>query len=402
MEGVDQARILSLVKSKSIQEVTRIKAAREFANRLVRIDSGITSRQATDYYYERNIRAEIKERCSIAALQFLQEHRDIIASLLDDGGVRQLTDLISRHLGGPEPPSDPSRGSNPDRSNTAEHHQEDNERLIPKESASRRPYVETIFANWRQPNRGSAYMLPAGIYQILRRYKPEPPPSGSVPQDTQGASDFGEHAVICELIDVDLKNKECLVITSERYVYIGSLFLNFEGILFGILQRTLPGSTNINQRLISIKLELHKLPWYSGLCIKAGDTTHRPLAAECIFIPIPADHAKLYEEVEQVRRTIGDSYRVPEGSEISQYLTDTPSYQEIDNQQSRVRRIKDLSAIRALALENVQGITFFREPLRTLDGGTILSLSRRIKLQPLRQDARRLRSRSRRRPARSK
>ena len=400
MDAADRARILSWLKSQAIRKELRLANASTVAKKLVALDLNISPEAATDYYYARNINSHTVDLCSVAVLKLFEANLSKVSSHLDEQNQRMLSELISLHLDSAGGPQKPREVLTADQS--AQRHANERVHRTPDPASSRGHYTEVLFENWRTSGTSAGFILPSGIYQMFRRYKPERSTNATAPQDAPGVSSFEEHAVICELIHVDSQTSECVMITSERYVYVGSMFLNFEGILFGIMQRKLPNSNNINQRVISIKLELNALPWYSGLCIKAGDTTHRPLAAECIFLPVPPSHTKLQKEFEYVMGNAGESYRVAPESEIAQYLTDTPSYQVLDSKHSRVRRVRDFPGIVALSRKNDRGITFFREPLRTLDGLTVLSLSRNINLRVFRQDARRQRAKPPRPAPRSK
>ena len=128
-----------------------------------------------------------------------------------------------------------------------------------EEQGAGQRYADIIFNNWKASFLRGNGALQTGIYQMFRRYKPESELSSIEVSNDQ--TNVINHAVICELIYVDSDAMECLMITSGGNIYYGTMYINHEKILYGILQRR-NHSGGINQRFISLKLESRRLPMY--------------------------------------------------------------------------------------------------------------------------------------------
>ena len=248
-------------------------------------------------------------------------------------------------------------------------------------------YIDVIAQNWEVTSWTGRKRLQTGLYQMYRRYKP--PGDNNNPDPNATIPDVMSHAIISELIYVDLDNMECVGVTSERNIYHGALSINHENILFGILQRSTDHG-GLNRRFISMRLVHRRLPMYSGLCIKVGDTTRRPLAAGCLYVPIPpADHVELYSAFRPIVEQAWTGEPTPSvarESVVSQYLTDHPPltpYDRDDPAWARVKFLRDFPQIQDLVVPDKDGTILFPEPSRTLAFDTLRRLSSRKALLPV-------------------
>jgi hypothetical protein len=184
--------------------------------------------------------------------------------------------------------------------------------------------ADEIAETWRSSSRRGPELLKTGLYQMFRRYKPT-----AFVRDGAESSGYDwsielNHIVICEVFYVDSANMECILVTSELNVYYGSLFITHEKVLFGTLQRKATRAGGVNQRFIALKLEEQPLPFYSGLCVKAGDTTRQPVASECLFVELPIDHTEAHTSFATIRDLPAKISRIERDSPISQYITSNP------------------------------------------------------------------------------
>ena len=149
--------------------------------------------------------------------------------------------------------------------------------------------------------------------------------------------------------------------------------------MYGNLERPERPDTNgvyqdIFQRLYSVNLGHRKQAFYSGLCLKTGDTTGRPLAAECIFLPVPrAEHTELYAAFQNLLNLPWSHEEIEIPPEIVDYIAPPPpkSGDEAETLK-RVRRIRDFPFLKNLAKkQRGTGIQLFRESLRTLEADAV-------------------------------
>jgi len=242
-----------------------------------------------------------------------------------------------------------------------------------------RGFAGKIFERWKQPLKRDGKVLSSGIYQMFRRYKP--------PYEDDGAPEEAicywhnpiNHAVICELMYVDAVKMECIFVTNEGRVYIGTLYINNEDTLFFILQRR-SATTGLQHRFIVQKLHEKKLRMFSGICVKVGDTTERPVASEVIFTKVRAtEHELLYKEMTNIIDGEIRESKLPDDSEIYRYLTDAPPSMNFDSANpkpswSRVRFVRNFPALETL-VKSGSHHSLLREPSRTLDSSKIIELS---------------------------
>jgi hypothetical protein len=249
-------------------------------------------------------------------------------------------------------------------------------------------YASIIFENWKSSAPDHLVPVP-GVYQIVRRHKPPRGHASSRREEepTRAASreydwsDPANHAVVFELVYIDSSALECILITAEGNKYIGTLNINYDQVLFALLQRVTSDSPpSLNHRFIAVTLPKDKLPFYSGVTIKVGDTTWRPLASECLFVRIPqVGHMELYECFDRLRADIGNTYPVEEGSVLSEYISANPPNSAYDRDHpspewSRVKFLREFPSLVELTRERPNGkskFVYFREPSRTMDRLTI-------------------------------
>jgi hypothetical protein len=278
-------------------------------------------------------------------------------------------------------------------------------------------YAPFIFGNWLKPEHRGPQNITPGFYQIFRVYKPTrelsnikalagPRKQSESAQDqgssigNYGGADLQDHVVVCELVWVDADSMECNLVTSERNTYVGTLHINHEDILFALLQRKTGSGQEINHRFICAKVVRVDLAYHSGLMIKVGDTTGRPVASECLFVRIRKrlpEHRDLYQEIEILRAVAANGTRVPKDSVIARYVTPTPpaysSYDPAAPEWKDIKFVRDFPAL--FNLSKIQGnspnkFRLLREPSRTLaqDVLTILGREKEMALPPYRrQDA---------------
>ncbi len=238
--------------------------------------------------------------------------------------------------------------------------------------------------------------LKTGVYQYFRRYKP-------LPDEIDLNQDEPNHIVIAELIYVNAETKECLVVTSARNIYYGTMFLNHKNILHCLLQRPDKYTTDTNIRIYSLKLHGRSLAFYSGICLKTGDTTLRPISSECIFVPLaPEKHKSVIGRMEeifaaqksQIEKKGGQipqsaaSTRLDEDDIVCDYFSDTPPDVKIDIESlawERVRRAKEIPFLFELSKKRRNSTALLREPSRALRRSTIVKFARDHKIYVFRQ-----------------
>lgn len=251
---------------------------------------------------------------------------------------------------------------------------------VPHASSHRE--AAAIFENWTKLSRekdGGHQLVRPGIYQLFRRYKPL---DGQGRSATAHYGDPANHYVIVELCHVD--DRRCLLITSELKAYEGTVHINHERILFSLLQRHVPRGAEqegLNHRFICLRLSSTPLSFYSGISIKVGDTTHQPLASECIFLPILAKaHPELDAEFKHLLAARELPAQVASDSVMADYITSNPSSEEYPSQEreARSRRVRDFPLFLSLARPRGLRPALFREPSRTLDERDIRSVEEKL------------------------
>jgi hypothetical protein len=245
-----------------------------------------------------------------------------------------------------------------------------------KSKIAEKKIYEFIFSKWRSQRTSGEKLLFSGAYQLFRRYKP------TKEFNVHGGNDRSnveEHAVICEVIYIDVPSMTCTLVTAERDIYYGIIAINFKNTLSILLQRD--SGRGIHYRFISIPLwkGINISGLFSGVMIKTGDTSERPIASELLIKWIPPtfnlERRKFYREIRQI--IFGPSLlkNIQENSEVLQYLTDIPQEHHPLNHKSwrRVRKVKNFKIISDLSVG--EDWALFREPLRTFDRRDLLDLS---------------------------
>lgn len=371
----------------------RFATLKEAAERLVEISPSSVNEEQVESWLEGHTIARTElPLIADAALTIIAEHKDEVVEQFGNAhSANYIADILSRHRNIPVTPKP----------------------LLSTKSGAE-TYASIIFKNWGESVHSGPTNIVPGLYQIFRLYKPtrelslakEAPgldneqhsaDGKSSPIGSYGGPDLHDHVVICELVYVDSKNLECVLITAERHKYIGTLYINHEDILFGLLQRKTGSRLGVNQRFICMKLVRAKLTYYSGLMIKIGDTTSRPLASECLSVRIPhlPEHADLYNEIERLRAAATDGERVPKNSVIAEYITPNPPVSPYDPaapapEWEGVKFVRDFPALLNLTKMHGSGTNKFRllrEPSRTLDQNvlTILGRQKEMALSPYRR-----------------
>ncbi len=246
---------------------------------------------------------------------------------------------------------------------------------------------------WKEGSGLDRPPLKMAIYQVYRRYKPRRHADLSERQNTP------EHYVIVELILVLPTTREAIYITGNRDIYTGALFISAEAkILSVMLHSATPNLGKVDLQYLALKLEDDRrvlrddgsLPFYSGILVSTGDSDSdgKPISSECIFVTIPLkQNQELYQELIELRKHIsnvgatGRRYRINDGNEISKYLVSAPTplrmrptinqAQAGASSEGRLKKLKYFPALCYMAKQNDEGITFLREPSRTISPGNI-------------------------------
>jgi hypothetical protein len=368
MDKIEQAAVLECLRE--VRDRIGFNTAKVLARRLCDETKGVSEKIVLDCINGRQVQKEARLEIALAALSILAENYDKVMHFYEarNSSTKSYLFSIFNRFSNICPPIE--------------------ELLSPEEvRSSSDTYLNSISEKWQTSIRKGNGILQTGIYQLYRRYKP------TIEANPKAGYDWSKprnQAVICELIYVDSNAMECVFVTSERNIYFGSMYINHEDVLFSLLQRK-TRNNGVNHRFISLKMEGKRLPMYSGLCIKVGDTTRRPIAAECLYVRVPpAGHTELHAAFRQIRQNGWRGDFVPpveETSEIAKYLTDTPPYGPYDPGNpdwERVKFVRDFPKIEDILTHDPR---LFREPLRTIRGETIIEVANLTLLPVFRQDS---------------
>lgn len=323
--------------------------AQSTANLIVAADSSIPQNKAKECIDGKFVSQAIRSKIAKVALPILQSKKNEIISIYRS--ISKETAAYLAHLLAPEPRA-----------------------------------IDVIFQNWvrvAEPVTASA-PFKTSLYQIFRRYKPVRGETDSADGGVRHLPGDLEHNLICELIYVDAERMECIVVTSELNVYFGSLSLNLEGQIYGILQRIDRVNGGVHQRLIVSHLENREYPIYSGLCVKTGDTTHRPVASECFYLKVGKGHDALNQFMVDLYNNVKADpakylqYRLPRDSIAADYVTDNPPidrYDKKDSRWARVKFVREFPVLAKRAVPDSKGVTVFREPSRSVDLQELVAMS---------------------------
>lgn len=249
--------------------------------------------------------------------------------------------------------------------------------------------LDIIVQNWMAPPRRDHGSLRTGIYQSFRRHKP----TRGQKLNTDPRHDWNDdenHAIICELIYLDLGAMECRLVTGDMNVYHGSLCITHEDILYGLLQRPADNGMDFHQRYIVSKIKRPKSEMYSGICIKIGNVSIRPVATEFFYVPVPeTKHPELYEEFRRsvLTRKWSDISQIDEATAIGTYISVTPPRRSWSHPDwRRVRYVRDFEMFKTICHRTKNYKALFREPLRTLSAETLGEVLEKNSLEIFRQD----------------
>lgn len=250
-------------------------------------------------------------------------------------------------------------------------------------------FADSIFRRWQELSLRADGLVGGEIYQLFRRYKPAVISSPGQQGVAYDWSQSRNQVVVLELIYVDPTNLECILITSESNIYLGTIFISDELVSNAILQRQAvrrDGSTGTNHRFLAMRLEQRgrRMAMYSGLCMKTGDTFRRPVAAECVYVGIPHSHTEVYQAIAAIRTKIkndgGTKEAIPIPPIVREYLSDNPPSRTQYDPASpgprwrRVKFVRDFPTLEKMAEQHDTRVSF-REPLRTISAETIIELS---------------------------
>lgn len=363
MDTYEQSFLLECLKK--VHKDIGLKDAATTAKALVAKDARISNNLALNWVNRKSVSRAQSEWLGEAARVILAHHGETVLRQHADY-AKATQDYLKSILALPGT-AHVAKPSVPDRSHDASN-----------------DYAGAIFNNWQARSSKGHEILRSGIYQLFRRYKPTRPAEGVEPDASAAPSASGGIVVIIELIFVDAERMECLMVTAGRAIYFGTMFIDHEQVLSALLHRKPSRRTGLHQRFISMKLEGRRRRMYSGLTLKTGDQTRRPVACECLYVDVPREgHPELYAEFEairQIRWTGGLVEKAGSGSVIAQYITDSPPtgpFDPDDPAWQRVRYISDFPVLAALAERNKAGVIYFREPLRTISGENLVGMPRR-------------------------
>jgi len=228
--------------------------------------------------------------------------------------------------------------------------------------------LDKLWVNWADTFERN--FIKPGLYQIFRRYKPFP--------GTRHMYDsILDHPVICELIYIDTHSMEVTLITAGHNIYWGSIYMNYQQIAYIMAQRqSNQNKGGVHQRFYSFRPEGGLPEIFSGLCLKTGDGSRRPVCAECLFLQVFDDENE--ELIAEVKKLVEEpwSSAQSESSVILDYISDIPPEFHLmggiaASQRPRVKHVRDFPLLAELVQYGSGDISLFREPLRPVDAETL-------------------------------
>jgi hypothetical protein len=366
--------ILSCIRD--VYKYIGFRTQRDVAERIHKIGEAIaekepiSKKQALSNLQRKAISENDKQKFFRAALRLIAEHINDIAAYYRPRNVeslQQIQRIISKY-------ESPIRYED-----FPAHRQEQHDNI---------DFTDLIIERWKQPYVSGQKHLRSGVYQMFRRYNIDQFDNDVPKKIIDYWSDPYNQPIICELIYVDSILMQCILVTAEGNLYIGSIFINHEHTMYVIFQRQ--STRGVHHRFLMLQLHERRLRIYSGLSIKVGDTITQPLCSEVIFKRIPEkDNEDLYSAMRDLRQEIKSQTRVESNSIIYEYLTDIAPgvyYDENNNASgwARVRFVKNFPALQYLVQQGK-----FKQPSRTLSWQTIQNLPSELSLQVLRQQGKR-------------
>lgn len=241
-----------------------------------------------------------------------------------------------------------------------------------RKAVDRTRLASILMQNWDDTfSRGNGNLL-TGVYQMFRRYKPSP---AQLQEGGSLSSSGPTDVIVCEVIYVDSEAMEAVLVTSEGNVFWGTLHINFNGTMYGLFSRPREGSRGVLYRIYAVQIrhpKKKKRPIYSGLYIKSGDVTARPLAGESLFLWLSrSEHEALYDAMRQLLNMDFEFCEVSDRPAIMNYVS---GYDE-DDPGSAVR-ISDFDFISNITQPDAAGAILFREPSRAVDSEVLEARAR--------------------------
>jgi hypothetical protein len=256
--------------------------------------------------------------------------------------------------------------------------------LTPRGDAARPRITSEISDRWNAHQRAGDGFVRTGVYQLYRRFKPRSP---LAPEREVSKSIDPDDILVIELMYFDSVAMEALLVTSEGNVYWGTAHLNEDRTLAMIFQRPIEGiSTELKHRFYAVHAR-HRdhgsRNLYSGLYLKAGDITKRPLAGETIVKLLERnEHEPVYGRLEDLLKLSYRFLNVSGDPTLMAYIAGYDGDGRVD------ARTRDVPYIDALCKPGEAKIVLLREPIRATDSEALerLEAGRTLELRPYRRD----------------
>jgi hypothetical protein len=387
MDRVEQALVRECLRQLMRAEQSSGIGTREYVvGRLEEFAPEIDPRDALNYTYTTSVRATAWDQISDAALSILVDKIDQVMNFFQSYNTDILRILCKLYL---KYRRDDKR---------VQSRLEKIELITNPDINQNEGIAEIIFSNWKRRANITHGSLRTGLYQTFRRYKPTREQKLSSilykqenPQPPKTFHDWSKdenHAVICELLYLNFENMECKMITGDFNLYHGILCIAYDDILYALLQRPGMRPQYVHQRLIASRIEGADLGVHSAICLKIGNLTIRPIAADMCFLFLePEIHEELYRETSYLlSRKWDDRTKINDDSVIADYISITPPVKPHDHPDwARVKYLKDFPILKKMGFKTPNYIALFREPLRTLAASTLSEALSEAPLDPFRQ-----------------
>ena len=248
--------------------------------------------------------------------------------------------------------------------------------------------ANAVFSAWRDQPRATERLLSPGVYQIFRRYKDT---LEHHINDTRKSRDPQEAPVICELAIIDTAAATSVMVTADFNLYSGTFTTSYNGIFSCLLHRL--GKSGSHFRYLTLKLwnrdEFKHIPIYSGMMVKTGADSRRPVASELIILKV--QHSR-YPELVATMNTLLTAANDPQHHlqpyvlnqeakrALAEYMTAIPpdlgQEQSVDGdhaaigaaakaQLERVRYVRNFTLLSELSKDRPSGV-MLRDPSRSL------------------------------------
>lgn len=366
MEAVEQATIQACIRE--VHSRIGYKDFSDIAKKLVNSSESVHEKDVRNWLYGRPVGQDRAESIARMSLDLLCDHAEDVLAIYrkSDGDTAVYLSAIMRKY---RPMADLGPV----------------EAAIPSSMSGGSAGI--VFQNWTAPSKRDHGSLRTGLYQTFRRYKPTRGQKLRANPDWDW-NDISRHAIICELIYLDLERRECKLVTGDMNVYHGSLYITHEDILYGILHRLSDTGNGVHQRFIASKIERPKFAMYSGIMVKIGNISIRPVAAEFFYVPMVKEkYPELYEAFQPINeRQWSDTSQLDDGSIIGQYISITPPQKARTHADwDRVCYVGHFPILDKISRRTKNYIALFREPLRTLSAETLADVIAEAPLQIFQQ-----------------